>query len=99
MFPRIGKRQTRRACLHVDPNAVAEHGDLVREEVVDIRQCRRAEAGRVQRLQQTCRILSSRVDEDVQIERSSSDTVQDGGDPPDDDVPNVVGGEGREYAA
>jgi hypothetical protein len=25
--------------------------------------------------------------------------VQDGGNPPDDDVPNVVGGEGREYAA
>jgi hypothetical protein len=25
--------------------------------------------------------------------------VQDGGNLPDDDVPNVVGGEGREYAA
>jgi hypothetical protein len=71
----------------------------VREKVVDVRQRCRAEAGRLQRLQQTRRVLLRRVDEDVEIERSPSDTVQDGGDPPDDDVPNVVGGEGREYAA
>ncbi len=95
--PRLGKRQTRRSSLDVDPDAVAEDGDLVCEEVINVRQRRRAEACRLERFEQPGGVLLRRVDQDVEIERGPGDTVQNGGNPPDDDVPNVVGGEGREY--
>jgi hypothetical protein len=71
----------------------------VREQVVDIRQSRRAETRLLEREEKAGCILLRRLDQDVEVERGSGDTVQDGRDPPDDDVPNVVGGEGREYVA
>ena len=83
--------------MHVDPHAIAENRDLVSKQVVHVRQRSRAEARGFQSAQQPAGVFLRRIDEDVEIERSAGDAVQDGGDTPDDDVPNAVGVEGREY--
>ena len=69
----------------------------MREQIVDIRQCGRAEPGFFQRGQQSARVFGRCLYEDVEIERRARYAVKYGGDSPDDDVLNVVGGEGREY--
>jgi hypothetical protein len=73
--PCLGERQTRRSSLDIDPDAVAENGDLVREEIIHIRQSCRAEARLPQCLQQAGGVVLRRVDKDVQIERGPGDTV------------------------
>lgn len=69
------------------------------KKIVHVRERRRPETGRLQCLQESGGVLLRRVDEDVEIERGPGNAVEDGGNPSDDDVSNVVGGEGCEYVA
>jgi hypothetical protein len=97
LAPGILKGNTGGPGLHVNPDSVAEDRDFMRYDVLSIGHCSRGEPRLYQGGQESLGIFGGGLDQDVQIERGTGDTMKDRGHAPNNDVSDVMLLKGLEH--
>lgn len=90
MLPGAVEINPRSGCLHIETHTISKDGYLVRQQILYAGQRGCAETGIQQSVEETVRVFRCGLNQNFEVECGTRYTVQDGGNPPDDDVSNVM---------